>query len=192
MSADEDAMEILWLKAEIAAARVLVAGWRVQLLLRYNPDWDRQPRRAAGNPEGGQWPTEGGGGNAAGGGTAGEATPTRIAQDTDSRRYSINLLEEEAPIGVGHTIRKHVGKSDVELLQAIEANTYRGFVVSAIDYREGSFASLESANDLTNRVLQENKAIVDLVASGFEDELFVKERFGIVTGREAIPSGCGR
>jgi hypothetical protein len=165
------------LKASLAAGRILMAGWRLQYALKYNPNWESQPRVPAGNGDpSGEW-------------SDGDRTDSegqvRLAQNEDSERYSVNLREEEAPVGIGHTIRKHVGKSDAELVGTIEENTYRGWFVSVIDYREGSFESVETANDLVNRVLARNKATVDLVATGTLPNAFFEERFGYVTGREA-------
>jgi hypothetical protein len=104
----------------------------------FNP---AQPRVPAGNPDGGQWTSDGsaigsnagvgrGTGSGRGNGTGGgitdprvlsDATPdndwipgARYAQDM-SGRYSVNLLEEEA--AGGHTFREHVSKSDEYLLQ---------------------------------------------------------------------------
>ena len=72
----------------------------------------------AGNRDGGQW---------AGGGTGdgSVASVTRVADDDDSRRYSVNLLEEEVPNGIGHAIRDHVRKTDAELIENMERKTYR-------------------------------------------------------------------
>lgn len=61
-----------------------------------------------------------------------------------------------------------------------------GFGASIGTCRHGSFASLEDANDLTNRTLEQNRAAVEEVATGKKDEEFVTQRFGYRTGREAI------
>jgi hypothetical protein len=176
------------LKVELMLAR---------LRLKYSPD---QPRVPAGNPDGGQWTS--------GGGTSGgqdtrvaptanrndprvisDATPDPVrpgaqyAQDTQ-RRYSVNLQEEEAR--GGHTIREHVGKTDAELLDTLNQRRLNSLSYSLVGKRDGSFASVEAANDFVNRTLQQNKAIVDQVASGKIDEEFVTTRFGYVTGREAF------
>ena len=51
---------------------------------------------------------------------------------------------------------------------------------------QGSFLSLEAANDFTNRILQKNQTRVDAVASGATDEAWLPERFGYPTGKEAF------
>jgi HK97 family phage portal protein len=142
----------------------------------YRPE---QPRVPAGHPDGGQW---------AGGG-AGEgssASVTQVADDGDSRRYSVNLREEEAPAGIGHAIREHVRKTDAELIENMERKTYRGWWYDIVDAQEGTFESIEKANDLTNQVLRMNKVEVDSVASGAVTDAYLEERFGYVTGREAV------
>ncbi|MBN9071497.1 MAG: hypothetical protein J0H34_07795 [Rhizobiales bacterium] len=81
-------------------------------------------------------------------------------------------------------MRKHVAKSDAELLANLERNTYRGWFFDYVDGQEGTFESLERANDLTNRVLEMSKDKVDEVASGAKESAHLKVRFGYVTGRE--------
>lgn len=51
---------------------------------------------------------------------------------------------------------------------------------------QGSFASLESANDFVNRVLESDAATVDLVASGALGDAWLERRFGYPTGQEAF------
>ena len=119
----------------------------------------------AGNPDGGQWT---GGGTGGGSG----ASVTRVAGD--SRRYSVDLREEEAPAGIGHTVREHVRKTDAELIENMERKTSRGWLFDIVDGQEGTFESLEKANDLTNQVLKMNKARVDRVASGDVAEIILR------------------
>lgn len=59
------------------------------------------------------------------------------------------------------------------------------FVTIAKD-AQGSFDSLESANDFVNRVLEADAAKVDLVASGDMKDVWLQRRFGSPTGREAF------
>ena len=147
----------------------------------------------AGNPDGGQW-TSGGGDGAGrdGGQVLSDETPdgiipgARYAQNTTQRPYSVVLADEEAPKGIGHTIRDHVGKSDDELLEALQRRRFDTPGVSFIGKRQGSFTSLEAANDFVNRTLERNRSTVDLVATGKLDEEFITARFGYVTGREAF------
>jgi hypothetical protein len=105
----------------------------------------------------------------------------RVAAAGSDRPYSVNLHEEEPP---GHTLREHSAKSDLELEAEFKRRGYDTPYVSFVPRRLGSFASDESANDLVNRTLEQNKATVDMVASGKLPDAFLKARFGFVTGRE--------
>jgi len=117
---------------------------------------------------------------------SGSAEPhTDLASDGSPQRPPVNLVEEEEPNGIGHTIRDHVGKSGAELLGALESKSYYGPVFDYIRYREGSFDSIENANDLVNQTLRANDDQVDLVAGGQLGSAYVKYRFGSVTGYEA-------
>jgi portal protein/CDI toxin RNase A-like protein len=128
-----------------------------------------QPRVPASNPDGGQWTAEPG---------------TQLAANDSSRRKAIDLRDEEAPIGRGHAISQHVGKSDAELSAQMIRKTAR--VASVYDRREGSFDSIESANDLVNRALDapENAARIADVASGKMPVDLITSDFSFVTGRE--------
>ncbi|WP_187273763.1 RNase A-like domain-containing protein [Methylobacterium sp. WL8] len=165
----------------IASYRVEVAFLRLRLSLRaYHAD---QPRVPAGNPNGGQW-TDGDAGN--GHGSDDDARIVHVSDDAD-RRYTVVLSEEEAR--GGHTLREHVGKTDAEMMGRVLASR-RTFPV--VDYgmrRDGSFESVESANDYVNRTLEQNAAEVDDVASGKKSRAFLTSRFGYRTGREAYTAG---
>jgi len=43
------------LRYEMAAARLATAFSRASWTVKYNPNWQLQPRAPAGDPEGGQW-----------------------------------------------------------------------------------------------------------------------------------------
>ena len=161
--------EALRRKSDLAWERFLSTFRRYaeQQKAGFNPD---QPHAPAGSAEGGQW-TSGGG---------------RFAERATPRNYSVNLKDEEAPNGIGHTIRNHVGKTDDELLRAVRERRFNFLFFSAIGKREGSFESVEAANDFVNRTLERNGPTVDLVASGKLDHEFITTRFGYVTGREAF------
>ena len=118
------------------------------------------------------------------GGDPSAAPPVQLAADW--RNMAVNLAEEEAPNGIGHTVRDHVGKSDAELLATLENERYWTVPATFIGIREGSFGSIENANDLVNRALRANSALVDLVASGQVDDDFLTLRVGSATGREAF------
>jgi hypothetical protein len=55
------------------------------------------------------------------------------------RSLPVNLAEEEAPNGPRHAIRKHVGKTEAELLGEFEQDNRYGWFVDEIRKREGSF-----------------------------------------------------
>lgn len=194
--------EHLALRRELAELKYELAWRRLCRKYGYNPS---QPRVPAGNSDGGQWTSEEGGASvsrarstdvsdrslAPAGVVLSDASPdpvrsgTQFAENT-SRRYSVDLNEEEAPVGVGHTIRSHVGKSDEQLLTVVRERRFNFLTFSAIGRRESSFASVEAANDFVNRTLERNTSAVDLVAGGRVGEEFVTTRFGYVTGREAF------
>ena len=94
------------------------------------------------------------------------------------------MSEEEAR--GGHAIRTHVGKSDEELLATLRAMRVESPFVTVAAPAQGSFASLDSANDFVNRVLEFHASAVDLVATGALDEAWLPLRFGYPTGREAF------
>ena len=100
----------------------------------------------------------------------------------------MNLSEEEK--NGGHTIAEHVGRSSADLTEYIESTRQEiptdGGTITSMRKSEGSFNSLEAANDFANQVLQKHKDEVDLVASGEWDEQWLEDRFGYPTGVEAI------
>ena len=118
-----------------------------------------------------------------------QSAKPRVELASDWRGLPVNLAEEEVPNGIGHTISEHVGKSNAELFNALERKSYYGPIFDYIRYREGSFNSIENANDLVNQTLRENSNQVDLVASGQLDSAYITYRFGFITGYEAYRTG---
>lgn len=57
--------------------------------------------------------------------------------------------------------------------------------------RDGSFDSIESANDLVNQTIESNRTSVDRVASGADARKFIKKLFDRKTGREAYSTDEG-
>jgi hypothetical protein len=110
----------------------------------------------------------------------------KIAADNSGRRYSPDLVEEEAH--VGHTLREHTEKTGDELLASTTPDRGDTGIYSYARKRNGSFESREAANDLVNRTLEQNRDQVDAVASGQSADAFVTARFGYKTGREAFRS----
>jgi hypothetical protein len=179
--------DLLRLQSEVKALRREFAQRRLSCALKagFNPD---QPR-----DELGRW-TDTGGGN----------SDPRVMSDTvpdiswmpgaqyaqnDTQRYSVNLAEEEAPVGIGHTIREHVGKTDAELIDVLRQEWRQVYLPEgrATYYlpAQGSFSSPISANDFVNQMLQDNRATVDAVANG-QGEAVLEKRFGYMTGKEAF------
>ena len=178
----------------------------VPAVRKYSPD---QPRVPNGDPDGGQWTSEGGTGSlshssvssdstgnnsgaqyaALDTGTRTDATAgesdVQVAAGTGRSGYPIDLLEEEQ-LG-GHTISQHVGKSEAYLLSLISdeevAAERHGDLAEGL--REGSFPSLEAANKLVNSTLAENQDQVDLVTSGVSPREQLDAEFGSPTGYEA-------
>jgi hypothetical protein len=165
----------------ISSAHLQVAFQRLRLSLRaYHAD---HPRVPAGNPNGGQW-TDGDAG--IGYDSGDDARIVRVSDGAD-RRYTILLSEEEAR--GGHTLREHVSKTDTQMLSRIQASKRTFPVLTYGLRRDGSFESIETANDLVNRTLEQNSVEVDLVTTGKKNGASVKSRFGYKTGREAYTAG---
>jgi hypothetical protein len=120
---------------------------------------------------------------------AGAVTTSLVAADAVSNRtpdkYSVNLADEDSKYG-GHVIKEHVGRSEQDLTQTIIDSASSNGVEIIGRWRQGSFVSVESANDFVNQVLQRNKDVVDSVASGGADSAWLEERFGYPTGVEAV------
>jgi hypothetical protein len=78
-----------------------------------------------------------------------------------------------------------VGTSDEQLKQVLRDETHDGPIFRQGQQRDGSFYSIEAANDLVNRVLERNRDAVDLVADRGAPKAVISERFGYWTGKEA-------
>lgn len=156
------------------------------LAAKYNPD---QPRVRAGHSDGGRWTSGGGGGvgpsedvsNA--GGSPG-ALLAQIEPEGPKAVHNVDLMEDEN-LG-GHTIARHVARPEDELLSIVRRDIYRGPTLTIARKQQGSFLSIEDANNFTNRVLEENPiGVADVVLGKSENAEFFK-RFGYETGREAF------
>jgi hypothetical protein len=114
------------------------------------------------------------------------------AADELGQRIPLELGEEDAR--GGHGKRDHVEKTDSELIDVLNVDYVRkqsgNLEITEFRREQGSFTSLEQANDLVNRVIEMNKDRVDRVATGQKRDATLQERFDFVTGKEAYrPNG---
>jgi hypothetical protein len=186
--------ELNEIKAELARRRRL---WEQT---KYSPS---QPRVPAGNSRGGQWTDGSTGGSIARpmgsvdvGNLRESSELTGLFQITPAEPGAggvqvagdgrlVDLLGEEDR--GGHTIERHVRKSDQWLLDDV-----RGSAVSAArkgDYfegfRSGSFTSLAAANKLVNATIAANQGKVDQVVVGRSSRQELDHDSDTPTGREA-------
>ncbi|WP_376803567.1 RNase A-like domain-containing protein [Candidatus Raskinella chloraquaticus] len=128
-------------------------------------------------------------------GTAPDGTPiVAVADNSPSNRYNV-VLEEEERNG-GHTLRRHVGLSDEELIDYVRQRRMRlldlpGIRIDSYLESQGSFTDIRSANDYVNRVLETNSYRLDAVASGLTYKDSLEMRFGKQTGHESFATGRG-
>lgn len=156
--------EFTRLRSDIAWVRLKVALIRARHRLKqYNPAQQRVP---AGHPDGGQW--TGVGGDAGG-------------SDWIAPRIS---LEGEEAAG-GHAIRKHVGKTDNQLITFLMNARYIGITQSGFQPAEGSFDDIYSATNLVNGVINRNWIAVSSQLAIHPLPFTVEERLGFRTGKEA-------
>lgn len=135
------------LRAELACCAVLIAGLRVQHLLRkanFNP---AQLRDAIG-----RWASE-----------EDSEKPTPV--QAGGRGYPVDILEEDA-LG-GHTFERHVNKPEQYLkARILDSRRSIPFIGGAGRKRSGSFTSLEAANKLVNSTLSQNQNKLDAFVLG--------------------------
>ncbi|MGU3330155.1 RNase A-like domain-containing protein [Methylobacterium mesophilicum] len=168
---------------QLAALSVEVKLLRLGLILRaYNPG---QPRVPAGHPEGGQWTSADG----SIGRQRDDDVRLFFVGDGTDRQYRVDLRSEEGQ--GGHTLGRHVGKSDDELFERVRKSQWRSLIANGGIKRDGSFDSIESANDLVNQTIESNRTSVDRVASGADARKFIKKLFDRKTGREAYSTDEG-
>ncbi|MCQ4189697.1 RNase A-like domain-containing protein [Methylocystis suflitae] len=103
-----------------------------------------------------------------------------------SRRYDVDLAEEERGPHDGHTIRDHVGKSDENLKQRSAITRTRVGPLGFWKPRIGSFHSLAAANKLVNSALSQNAALVEEVVKGGREAAILEAWFDTPTGKEAF------
>ena len=115
-----------------------------------------------------------------GAGGGGRSGGLQLVSDTGR---SVDLVDEENR--GGHTIKKHVGKSEAFLLNRVRTEVYRIGMFTVGLEAAGTFTSLEAANKLVGSTLADNQEIVAKVASGEFDRAKVDKQFGSPTGTEA-------
>ncbi|WP_246685387.1 RNase A-like domain-containing protein [Methylobacterium sp. WL103] len=167
----------------LAALRVEAKLLRLGLVLHaYNPGQLRVP---AGRPDGDRWTREDG----AEGFTTGDDARLILVGSEDDQRYKGDLRAEEGR--GGHTLGRHIGKSDDELFERVRKSQWRSLLANGGMRRDGSFESIESANNFVNQTIESNKEAVDRVASGIDDRKFIEKSFDRKTGREAYSTNEG-
>src|SRR5262245_15328349 len=132
----DDALELRFgrLRAALAWFLLKTAMLRLRVALErcYRPD---QPRVPAGSRDGGQW-TVGVGGSTDVADDDDDAV--RLAEDDGEDRYRVDLRQEEGTAGgIGHAIRRHVGRSDADLLAELDRDwvRYETATVVVTDYQ---------------------------------------------------------
>ena len=167
-------------RCELAGAvvtyRLLLWIRALQLEGKFNAS---QPRNPAGmGRESGRWSGDPG---------AGEATLVPVGLDRPDS-FSVDLQEDEGDIS--HTIKDHVGKSEVSLVNRILDSRITVLGYRAGLWRAGSFPSLVAANKLVSSTLSQNSSAVNDYLSGrglnaFKPWLTVVGVFSSPTGVEA-------
>ncbi|WP_439542763.1 RNase A-like domain-containing protein [Hyphomicrobium sp.] len=109
----------------------------------------------------------------------------RVAQAGETDKEPVDLREEDGRLG-GHTTTRHVAQPDDELLAIVRRDRIVGPTVTVARKRQGSFLTIEDANNFVNRVLEDNASAVQEVAKGEKYEAEFVKRFGYVTGKEAF------
>jgi hypothetical protein len=180
-------MKLQKMRCDLAALNVELKLCKLAYLLRkYSPS---QPRAPAGSAEGGQWTSGGGGGGTEQGSEAdaGSSEEGRSASEgsESARPYTVDLEEEERR--GGHATEGHVAKSEAylktEVQQLAQDRVEEGQY--PLGLRVGSFTSLESATELVNSTLLQNRERVDRVARGESGGDFLRAFFDSPTGYEA-------
>ena len=87
--------------------------------------------------------------------------------------------------GGGHTIERHVGKSEAFLIGMVSVPVARTLFQTVYRGYHGSFSSLAAAERLTNANLSRNAAIVNAVATGQQEDAILESTFSSITGLEA-------
>lgn len=104
--------------------------------------------------------------------------------------YPLQDLAEHEAAG-GHTIERHVGKSDSFLIGMVSVPVARTLFQTVYRWYHGAFSSLAAAERLTNANLSRNAAIVNTVATGQQEDAILESTFSSITWQEAYRSTRG-
>jgi hypothetical protein len=191
------------LRAEVASIRADMVRRRLATATKYSPDQPRVPKR---NPGGGQFTRIGGNGqspstniaqpmgNVDVGDITGSSDATGLFDIApgDTSIDGVQLAADDRPLEINpgelvnrHILDEHIGKTDEELVARIRRTQFPGIFYTIGMDRNGSFDSIESARDFISQTLRANSEAAQQVASGQQDGLFLTNRFGYRTGKEA-------
>lgn len=152
MSGRTSRTSCVWVRliAEMRAEQVHIAALGIMALLlkaNFNP---AQPRLPAGGAGGGRWTDDD---------TLVAQAPTSPNDPNRGQRYRVDLLDHEGvgSKGRGHTIARHVGKTDAYLLTRMNTEKIPGLLFSVGLARAGTFSSLPSDNKLVSSTLAQNR-----------------------------------
>ena len=127
----------------------------------------------------------------------GEADGVQIVQGTGLPGYGVDLTQEEGGPHGGHTIERHVGKSEAYLRKRLSDANTADYIRGWGERRAGSFSTIESANKLVNATIADNLERIDNYIKMPSPEwmtppLYITSKFHSITGVEAVALASGR
>ncbi|MGQ2918433.1 MULTISPECIES: hypothetical protein [Rhizobium/Agrobacterium group] len=161
------------LERKLKICRLYLSYARLQIhrtKANFNPD---QPRIPAGDPRGGEWTAINHSGSQ-------DEVPS-----SEKNTPKVDLRKEENYRGA-HTLRYHVGKTDMEILLRMGPPARWWMPRPFVMYRNGSFDSYGDADYFVNKTIARNIETVRLVSSGILQQAFLITRFGHRTGVEGF------
>jgi Bacterial CdiA-CT RNAse A domain len=156
----------------------LIEQYKFTLFLKFNPAQARVP---AGQTGGGQWMN----------GSGASFTPANNFTSQDKQKPIDLRNEEKSPPGYGHTIDRHVAKSDADLISRLNATKKEftlpnGAKMVTSGRSVGSFRNVDEANYYVNEVLSRNSDVVDKVLQDKpKGNVFMQVDFNENTGYES-------
>lgn len=86
-----------------------------------------------------------------------------------------------------HTVDRHVAKSNIDLMEYMQRETYRSPNLEVVKMVHGSYNSIQEANYYVNDILSENKDVIDSVIKNRNYKgIWIGKYYGTPTGREAF------